>query len=398
METGKKPRKKAYLPQARLLLVKGGREYFDRLQDLIRTATQSIHIQMYIFSYDATGRMVMKWLRQAAARGISIYLLVDGYATKLPAELLRSVIDTNLHIEQFDPIFKKRNFYFGRRLHHKIVVADGRRALAGSNNIDDHYYGRTGHPAWMDMALYVEGSAAGELERVCIQLWNKTADRSRQLKVPGFESVLAEKTPTGISVGIRCNDWVSNRQEISKSYFNLLNKARENVYLVSSYFLPGRRLRRQMKLAVRRGVKVRVITAGISDVGIAKQAERYLYPWLLRNGIEVYEYFDTILHAKMGIRDSRWLTLGSFNINNISTYASIELNLDVRNRSFVRQMQQELEQLIVTSCTRVTEEQFRNGQTPFTGLVQRFSYNIIRIILYLSTFYFKREQVSNKYF
>ena len=141
-----------------------------------------------------------------------------------------------------------------------------------------------------------------------------------------------------------------------------------------------------------------MLTAGISDVAIAKRAERYLYPWLLRNHIEVYEYRDNILHAKLGIRDGRWVTIGSFNINNISTYASIELNIEVRNKPFVQGVQQELDTIISASCTRITEESFRDGQTIFTRILQRFSYDIIRILLYLFTFYFKRHTVSNKFF
>ncbi|SDD02919.1 phospholipase D-like domain-containing protein [Niabella drilacis] len=388
-----KNRKNTYGPQAALLLVRGGIEYFNLLRDLILTAEQCIHIQMYIFRYDNTGRMVIAWLRQASAKGVRVYLLVDGYATHLSADLLAGIKDAGVELKRFEPLFKNGGFYFGRRLHHKIVVADGCKALVGSNNIDDDYYGRPDHPAWLDMALFVEGTAAGALEQVCIQLWNKEAARNRKLDMSAKMPVTPGKKPGGISVGIRRNDWVHNRSEIWKSYFNLLSKAREDVYLVSSYFLPGKRLRRQMKLAARRGVKIRVVTAGLSDVLIAKQAERYLYPWLLRNRIAVYEYRDSVLHAKMGLRDGRWLTLGSFNINNISTYAGIELNLDVRNRPFVRQVKQELDQLIAVHCTVVSQD-YSRSQGLFVRFIQRLSYNVIRIILYVCTFYFKQEHFN----
>ncbi|MCD2422130.1 phospholipase D-like domain-containing protein [Niabella pedocola] len=394
MTIHKNYRKSIYGPQASLLLVRGGIEYFDLLRDLILKAEQCIHLQMYIFRYDYTGRMVIEWLRQASEKGVRVYLLVDGYATHLSADVMNRIKSAGLALERFEPLFRNRGLYFGRRLHHKIVVADGRKALVGSNNIDDDYYGRPDHPAWLDMALFVEGTAAGALEQVCIQLWNKEAARSRQLCLPANPPQTLEKKLRGISVGIRRNDWVHNRNEIWKSYFNLLSKAREDVYLVSSYFLPGRRLRRQMKLAARRGVKIRVITAGCSDVLIAKQAERFLYPWLLRNHIEVYEYRDRILHAKMGLRDDRWLTLGSFNINNISTYAGIELNLDVRNRPFVRQVRQELDQLIAAHCTAIVEDGLLH-QNPLLTLMQRLAYNFIRILLYVCTFYFRKEHVAD---
>ncbi|MCF3107669.1 phospholipase D-like domain-containing protein [Niabella sp. CC-SYL272] len=375
--------------------MKGGVEYFDLLHHLILTAEQSIHIQMYIFRDDDTGKMVLEWLSQAAAKGVHIYLLIDGFASHVSSDLMNRMEAAGVQLVRYAPLFKNGTLYFGRRLHHKLVVADGYRALVGSNNIDDDYYGRPQHPAWLDWALLVEGPAAGELERICVQLWNKEAAANQQLRLPAQEMKNLEMGVSGISVRVRRNDWVRNRNEIWRSYFNLLSEARKEVYLVSSYFLPGRRLRRQMKLAARRGVKIKVITAGRSDVLIAKQAERYLYPWLLRNRIEVFEYRDSILHAKIGIRDGRWLTLGSFNINNISTYAGIELNLDVRNRSFVRQAQQELEQLIAAHCTPVSGDDYRH-QKRFIRFIQQLSYNLIRLLLYVSTFYFRRAHFSKQ--
>jgi cardiolipin synthase len=248
-----------YQPQAELSLVRGGRMYFDRLHDLINTAQHTIHLQMYIFSYDATGRMVLEWLKQSAARGVCIYLLVDSYATRLPATLLQSVAATNLHIERYAPIFKSRSFYFGRRLHHKIVVADGRRALVGSGNIDDHYYGGPEHCAWMDMALFVEGPAASDLQDICVQMWNKATDQKGRLAATGTALSYGKPIGNAISVKICRNDWVNNLQQITKSYVNLLSEAREHVYLVSSYFLPGKSLRTQMKAAAKRGVKIKVV-------------------------------------------------------------------------------------------------------------------------------------------
>lgn len=384
----KKVQGKGYHLQAKVLLVKGGKEYFDKLCYLISSARESIHIQMYTFSYDETGKTVIAWLKEASTRGVQIYLLFDGYATHFPKELLQDISGTTIYLKRFKPLLKTSIFFIGRRLHHKIVVADTHRAMVGSNNINNHYRGTSASQAWFDMALYVEGSAASELEKVCIQLWNSEAPRIRHLAPSDISSEDQERG--AISVRVRRNDWARLKPEISNSYFHLLNKAKKQVCLVSSYFLPGRRLRKQIKLAVERGVNVSVVTAGLSDVKIAKQAERYLYSWLLRNRVVIYEYQHSILHAKLGIRDSKWLTLGSFNINNISAYASIELNLDVRSKPFVTEVESELEKLIVQNCVCITQHTLSKKQTFLNRIIQRASYNIIRIALYLFTFYFRR--------
>jgi len=79
------------------------------------------------------------------------------------------------------------------------------------------------------------------------------------------------------------------------------------------------------------GVIIKVVQAGISDIALSKYAERYMYRWLLRNKVEIYEYQKTVLHGKIAVCDDQWMTVGSYNVNNLSAYASIELNLDVDN-------------------------------------------------------------------
>ncbi|MFA6059116.1 MAG: phosphatidylserine/phosphatidylglycerophosphate/cardiolipin synthase family protein [Taibaiella sp.] len=384
--------KNRYSAQQKLERVNGGHEYFDYLHRMIDGAVHSIHIQMYIFSYDETGKMVVDWLKGAAKRGVKIYILVDGYATKLPLELLNIFSETTIYIKRFEPLLMTRSFYFGRRLHHKIVVADDGKALVGSNNINNHYYGLHNSRAWLDMALYLEGTVARELEQICVQLWNSTKPDDVHADLSTPVPINKEGNESNISVKVSRNDWRQNRQEIWKSYFNIINKANSNVLLVSSYFLPGKRLRKQMRLARAKGISIKIITAGLSDVKIAKYAERYLYAWLLRNNIEIYEYQPSILHAKLGIRDGKWLTLGSFNINDISTYASIELNLNVRNQPFVSSIEQQLNKIMTEDCIRITVENFDKKQTFLQRIIQRFSYNLIRVLLFLFTFYFKKEK------
>jgi cardiolipin synthase len=132
--------------------------------------------------------------------------------------------------------------------------------------------------------------------------------------------------------------------------------------------------------------------AGMSDVSLSKQAERYMYRWLLRNKIEIYEYQKNILHGKMAVSDGQWLTLGSYNVNNISAYASIELNLDVHNPSFTRQVEEKIETIIQNDCKKITEQEYRSHDTLFNQFIQRSAYDIFRLMLFLFTFYFKQKE------
>jgi len=99
-----------------------------------------------------------------------------------------------------------------------------------------------------------------------------------------------------------------------------------------------------------------------------------------------------LLHGKLAVCDDVWMTLGSYNINNISAYASIELNLDVRDPAFTRRTRKELDQIIHDSCIAILPDEFVQKTTWLQQLVRWFSYQIIRTLLFLFTFHFTKEK------
>jgi cardiolipin synthase len=103
---------------------------------------------------------------------------------------------------------------------------------------------------------------------------------------------------------------VRAKREVTRSYLEMLDQAQYQIIIMSSYFIPGRQIRRHLAKARNRGVRIRLILAGISDVAIAKHAERFMYRWLFRQGIEVYEYHRNVLHAKLSTYDRKWVTIG----------------------------------------------------------------------------------------
>ena len=172
----------------------------------------------------------------------------------------------------------------------------------------------------------------------------------------------------------------------------MFRNATDNITIMSSYFLPGRIFRYAMERACNREVKMRVILAGTSDVRLAKHAERYIYRWLFKNNIEIYEFQKTVLHAKMATYDNNWATIGSYNVNNISAFASVELNLDIRDHTFCTGLNEHLEKIIREECTQITEEEYRTRFSIFSRFIQWASYTTVRILFFLFTFYFKQEK------
>lgn len=372
-------------------LVRGGKKYFDLLEHIINRTHTTLHLQMYIFNEDETGSRIINALLKAAGRGVQVFIVLDGYASRdISKACIKNLKSAGIHFRWFNPIFKSRYFYFGRRLHHKVIVADAFTGLVSGINISDRY-NDLNEPAWLDWALFVQGEVSLQLNKICADIWNKSmwGKRFRTRFILPRELPV----PTDICmVRARVNDWVRGKKQISKTYTDMLKQAQHSVIFMSSYFLPGLLIKKHLRAAARRGVKIKIIAAGASDVLLAKQAERYLYRWLFKNNIEIYEYKKTVLHGKLSTYDNKFVTVGSYNINNVSAYASIELNLDVLDAPFAKKAETVLQKIIREDCIQITEAEYNGKTTFFMHAWRRFCFDIYRIILYLFTFYFKRRR------
>jgi len=381
-----------YISQNKVELVRGGRQYFEKLLQMINQAEEVIHLQVYIYDDDETGKEVTEALTAAAKRRVSVYLMADGYASqKLSKKFIHEVEDAGVHFRFFEPLFRSRNSYFGRRLHHKVLVTDNRFALVGGINISNHYNDLPGDPGWLDFALHMEGAIVKELCRICQKIWtgylpnirlNLCRDNQHALNISPEEDSLLRA---------RRNDWITKRNQISRSYIEMFRRANEQIIMMSGYFLPGPVMRRNMKKATRRGVKMKLILAGISDVSVAKNAERFLYHWLFKHNIEIYEYKPSVLHGKVAVYDGSWATIGSYNLNIISAYASIELNIDVSDAGFASTLQATLEKIIINDCVRITKEDFTMHNGILNRIWERICYLFIRFLFYIFTFNFKQR-------
>lgn len=380
----------SYTMHNKVELVRGGKKYFDLLERVINHTQTIIHLQVYIFNEDETGSRIIHALLEAAKRGVEIFMVLDGYASRnISKACIENLKSAGIHFRWFNPIFKSRYFYFGRRLHHKVVVADAAVGLVGGINITNRY-NDFDKPAWLDWTLHVQGEVCLQLNKVCADVWNRSR-WGKQRATRFVHQVKTTKHAEECLVRARVNDWVRGKKQITKTYIEMLKHAQHSVTIMSSYFLPGRLIKKYLSAATKRGVQIKIIAAGVSDVQLAKQAERYMYSWLLKNNIEIYEYKKTILHGKLSTYDERFVTVGSYNINNVSAYASIELNLDVMNVAFAKKTETTLQKIIYDDCIQINEADYRVKETFFVRAWQRICYMVYRTILYLFTFYFKRR-------
>jgi len=307
MPQSKGSRYNAYATHNSVQLIRGGAGYFSKMEEMIDSSLYSIHLQVYIFDENETGNRIADALIKAAKRNVKIYLLVDGYASqRLSDSFIFRLRDAGVNFAYFEQVFRTRYFYIGRRMHAKVLVVDSFKAMVAGINISDRYNDINNIPAWLDWGIYVEGETAEVLNNNCIALWNRSRTRPKYIPVKSAWADFSHEEEC--QVRVRRNDWVKRRTEITKSYLEMFKRAQSHIIIMSGYFWPARRLLRKMAAASRRGVKIKLILAGHSDIDIAKHAERYMYRWLFRNSIEIYEYQDNVLHGKIAVYDNKWVT------------------------------------------------------------------------------------------
>lgn len=370
-------------------LVHSGEDYFSRLLKIIAGAKKEIHIQVYIFENDTTGKEVVEALKVAASRNVKIYVLVDGYgSSSLSGDFVNDLILHGIDFRVFAPLFSLNNFYLGRRLHHKVVTADSHVALIGGINIANKYRGNDTQIPWLDYALQIEGEIVISLQNLCQGMYfHKKQSRRRGISF---------SADNGGSMKIIRNDWLKGKNEISNAYIKAIKNAEKEVIIVGSYFLPGRRLMRVMKKASAiKGVKVKLILSGISDVPFINRATSYMYSSLLGNKIELYEWKNSVLHGKAAVVDKQWATVGSFNLNHLSSYGSIELNLEINSKSFSEKFSADLTE-VMSQSESITLESLKRKTNFYSIFLSWLSYRFLRMFL-IAVIYMPYKRFFVKY-
>ncbi len=362
-------------------IVHSGNDYFERLYGIISNAKKEIHLQTYIFDYDDTGRVIGKALKEAALRKVKVYVVLDGYgASSLPKDFISDLMKAGVQFRYFSPMFSLNSLYIGRRLHHKVAVADGTTAIVGGINIADKYRGSEKEFPWLDYAIQVNSQVASSLEIFCRNIFLKKK-RFRKIKTPW-----QFQYPTGEIVRILRNDWLKRKSEISRTYLQTLRKAKDEVIIVGSYFFPGKKFLRTLKNASgKKGVKVKLILSKNQDVPIVRRATRHLYHSLLSNKVEIYEWKRSVLHGKAAVADKEWATIGSFNLNHLSSYGSLELNIEVVSKDFAQSFTAELES-VISQCERISQESLLLRHGWFSRFLDLICYYLLRLLSIIVTY------------
>ncbi len=338
-------------------LLINGEEYYPRVFECIRAARHEVLIETFIIYEDKVGNELQQVLIDAARRGVRVELTVDGYGTaELSREYVAAMTGAGVNIHVFDPSPRRlgvRTNLF-RRLHRKIVVIDGERAFVGGINYSADHLGDFGPMAKQDYAVEVTGPIVADLHRASLRLMRPALDAPSEVR--------PQTDPAGSArmlLSIRDNE--RHSRDIETQYLQAIRSARQRLVVANAYFFPGYRLLREMRNAARRGVRVTLILQGQPDMPWARGFSRLLYNYLLRDGVEIFEYCQRPLHGKVALADDEWTTVGSSNLDPLSLALNLEANLIIRDRRFNQQLHDHLQGLAGDHCKRISLERAIRG-------------------------------------
>jgi len=400
--TGVMPERPAWRAGNQITLLHNGVQYFPALLDAIAAARRSVHLETYIFNLDRTGRALLAQLTQARARGVRVRLVIDGFGSRVHArDIERRCRAAGVQCRVYRPEPPGlRNYRVDlrrlRRMHRKVAVVDGRIAFVGGINVLDDFEDvpDDGAGPRFDVAVRIQGPLVFDIVRAQRRLWLRMA----WLRLPrtGEDWAAASQrlirwarkrddqllqTYTRYDDGCRAillqRDNLRFRHTIESAYLMALYQARRDVLIANAYFLPGRRLRLALVRAAARGVRVRLLLQGRTEYPMQHRATRHLYRNLLEQGVELYEYMASYLHAKVAVIDDA-ATVGSSNLDPFSLLLAREANVFIDDAVFAGKLRGLLEREM-REHARVVKLRDLQQRSWFGRMLDAASYILLRI-------------------
>ncbi len=351
---------------------------FQTIFDAVNHAEKLICLQFYIFKNDETGIGLSELLKQKSRGGVQVYVLYDHFGSfGTPRSFWKEMSLAGIKIRASHPFKWSAPFYYVHRDHRKLIVIDSKKAFTGGLNIANEYSGfhlRRRSRGWRDTGIFVEGPIVNELFDTFNKSWETWG--GEKIVFQGANEGARHETPEdGIPALPIFVYSVKSRKRMRNLFRYSIDNAQTSVLLTTAYFIPSRRLIERLEQAVRRGVKVRLLVPGKSDVPVASYAGRAFFSRLLRAGIEIYVYLGEMLHAKTYLFDQCWGIIGSTNLDYQSLIYNDEGNIGILDVSFAQRMAEIFEKDLNKSV-RLVYQTWR--KRPFLEKIKEHFFSLFR--------------------
>ncbi|MBT8131421.1 MAG: cardiolipin synthase [Gammaproteobacteria bacterium] len=336
--------RRAAIDGNRVELLLDGPATYDAMFDAIATASDHINLETFILADDVIGKRLADLLIDRVADGVVVNLIYDAFGSGMTSdEFFDRLEDNGINVLAYNTVFEGDPLDLLNRNHRKVLVVDGRIGFTGGLNFTRKYRFSSENPpaesrfgaAWRDTHIRIEGPAVAELQRAFLRNWAANADQPLaaasyfpQLEPVGQSPVLVEVAEGGDG----------RASAIFEHYLEAVRAAKERIWIVQAYFIPSEDLLDELVHAANRGVDVRLVLPKRTDNGLTVPATRSYYSRLLENGIRIFEYESSHLHAKTALIDHDWTTVGSSNLDTLSYLYNDELNAFILDQQFNDQL------------------------------------------------------------
>jgi cardiolipin synthase len=306
-----------------------GQELFDAMIAAVDLAKESVYLESFILKGDAFGRDLRKHLAMKAAQGVAVYVIFDAFGNLVVPRSFKRFPE-GIHVLRFRGIRRLRHAIDPRRWvvdHRKMLVVDGHIGFIGGYNLGSRYA-----TDWRDTHVRLRGPAAADLAQSFADFWNRHG--------PGADAIVRRYPRTfDARVSLWSSDALRLTFAIRGMYIRAIDRAERSILLTNAYFIPDRHLLGALRAAARRGVDVRVIVPWISNHVLADWVARAYFSHCLRSGIRIFGYRRAMIHAKTCTIDGQWTTIGTANLDRLSSVGNYEANLEVYSAEVAAQME-----------------------------------------------------------
>ncbi len=319
-----------------------GKNTFDAIFASLEKATDYILIQFYIFQDDTLGRELKDILKRKAADGVRIYFLYDqigchALPEKYLADLRKGVIHVAGFKTTFGPTFR---FQINFRNHRKLVVIDGKVAFVGGLNVGDKYLGKNpkyGH--WRDTHLCITGPAVQSVQLTFVEDWYWARGEVPEMSWQPVFSPEGDKPLLVLPTG------PADKLDTCLLFFiQAINSAKKRVWITSPYFVPNDEIKVALRLAVLRGVDVRILLPERTDHTLVHLAGFTYYPTETEFPVRLFRYKNGFHHQKAVLIDDDLAAIGSANLDHRSFHLNFEIMIIAHDKDFAAEVTTMLEE------------------------------------------------------
>lgn len=339
-------------------LLINGDPTFDAIFAAISAAKHYIIVQFYIVADDELGRKLRDALIAKARMGLTVYFLYDGIGSHaLPERYVNALRRAGVQAQEFLTRRRKliTRYQLNFRNHRKIVVVDGEHGFVGGHNVSNEYLGlQPPLSPWRDTHIQVTGPAVAGMQMAFVEDWYWVTGKVPELHwrpATQAANMHCQVVPSG----------PADEQETCALFFvQAINAARTRLWITTPYLVPDEAVSTALKLAVLRGVDVRILIPSRRDHFLVFNASSLYAHEAVRAGIQVYRYQPGFLHEKVLLIDDEAAAVGSTNLDNRSFRLNFEIAVLTIDRSFARKVADMLE-TDFSKARRVTSDEYSDA-------------------------------------